>query len=182
MASSKKSQTPMKKRKLLSIDKIDKEKDFFLRYIPEPIRNSITSNFQSKEWTDLTIICGDMSFYVHKMIVCKTFGFFEKMVNSKMKEAHHNSVMIEEYEPQALLVLLRMAYFGKEKLKDMDIMIDPILLQACRSYGVNAKQTDLFLLLGSEDKESNILYDSYVVEKYPLLISVLYGAGKESLS
>ena len=66
------------------------------------------SLLKDPKFSDTTIICGDHSFKVHKVIVCSASPFFARCLEGNFREATEGSVTVGETEPFILGVALRL--------------------------------------------------------------------------
>ena len=57
-------------------------------------------------YSDLTIICGDQSFKVHKNILHLQSPYFRKMLSGKFLEAVENTITLHDDRPAYIATLL----------------------------------------------------------------------------
>ena len=68
------------------------------------------SLLKDPKFSDMTVVCGEHIFRVHKAIICSAFPFFAKCLESAFKESHTSTVTIGETEPFTLGLALIYIY------------------------------------------------------------------------
>ncbi|KAG7104124.1 flavin-containing monoamine oxidase A [Verticillium longisporum] len=64
----------------------------------------------SGDYTDMTIICGDMEYQVHKAIVCPRSKYFDAMFSHGMQEKDTSRVDLSDHNPFAVNALIKFLY------------------------------------------------------------------------
>ena len=72
--------------------------------------NGMSKSFDNPEYSDLTIICGESKFYVHRVVVCQHSGFFKRACDSAMLERRTGAIEIEDWEPEIIKGVLHCMY------------------------------------------------------------------------
>ena len=86
------------------------------------------SLLKDSKFSDMTIICGDHSFKVHKVIVCSASPFFAKCLEGNFKEATDGSVTLGETESFILGLALVHIYthdYSPEAVRDIWKQVKP---------------------------------------------------------
>ena len=77
----------------------------------------IRSLYESKQYTDFTVIAGEAQFAVHKLVLVATSGYFRKLFRAGMREALlSNFVEFPQFEPAVVSNVLHRLYYGKFKV------------------------------------------------------------------
>lgn len=61
-------------------------------------------------FTDLTLVCGDQDFKVHKIVLYTQSNYFHKLLGYGFKESDQNTITLHEDDPDALNVLIKCLY------------------------------------------------------------------------
>lgn len=72
----------------------------------------LSSLYDSKSYTDTTIICQDQEFQVHKAILVSRSKVFKTMFENKMEESNSGKINIADVAPDALKEFLKFLYTG----------------------------------------------------------------------
>ncbi|KAK3343294.1 BTB/POZ protein [Neurospora tetraspora] len=67
---------------------------------------------ESGLFSDVTVRCGDRTWNLHKNILCSRSIWFEKALTGNFEEAKSGIVNIENFEPEAIDILIRYIYTG----------------------------------------------------------------------
>ncbi|KAH6663134.1 BTB/POZ protein [Verticillium dahliae] len=71
---------------------------------------SLTGSALAANYTDMTIICGDMEYQVHKAIVCPRSKYFDAMFSHGMQEKDTSRVDLSDHNPFAVNALIKFLY------------------------------------------------------------------------
>ncbi|KAH6954354.1 hypothetical protein DER45DRAFT_615683 [Fusarium avenaceum] len=71
---------------------------------------SIAKLFKTGDYSDLTIVCGNDHYKVHKSIVCSRSPFFKKACNGKFKESQTSEVKLDYDDPIAVRMMIEYLY------------------------------------------------------------------------
>lgn len=83
--------------------------------------------------SDLTIKCKSRKFAVHRVVLCEISPVFLRMLQTDMKEAKTNEVVIKDIEEEVMEEMIRFVYTGKANLNgDMAVK----LLHVADKYGI----------------------------------------------
>jgi len=74
------------------------------------IHACLSSIFESKKYSDLTIRCDDRVFKVHRAIVCPRSHFFTAACDGPFQESINNEITLEEDDPHAVERMLAYLY------------------------------------------------------------------------
>ncbi len=89
--------------------------------------------FESPNFSDVTLTCGNREFKMHKAILSARSAVFNAMFESQMVEGISNRVKIDDVEPEVMNEVLRFIYTGK--IADIEKMVD-LLLAAADKYAL----------------------------------------------
>ncbi|CAH0019873.1 unnamed protein product [Clonostachys rhizophaga] len=80
----------------------------------EPVReltSSLQRLFSSGSYSDLTILCGESQYKVHRALVCSRSSFFEAACRNSFKEAETGEISLPDDDPVAVKMMIRYFYF-----------------------------------------------------------------------
>jgi BTB/POZ domain len=58
--------------------------------------------FQTEKYSDLTVICGQKSYAVHKALLCSRSSFFDAACGGRFREAHSGIIDLSEDDPESV--------------------------------------------------------------------------------
>ncbi|RPA80052.1 hypothetical protein BJ508DRAFT_377287 [Ascobolus immersus RN42] len=96
--------------------------------------------FNSNEYSDMTVVCGDETFPAHRIVLCSQSEFFLDSMRSKKDET---VVTISDEEPKTIYRLLRYLYTGdypdhpRSKHPELDNGYEGTRLESYFHYSVN---------------------------------------------
>lgn len=100
--------------------------------------------YKSEKYTDVTLVCKDRNFKVHKIILVSRSPVFRAMFELDMKESSTNIVDVYDIEPEAFEKFLEYMYTGNTNVTFTEVVS---LLEACEKYQLlDAKQLCLAVL------------------------------------
>ncbi|KAI7210711.1 hypothetical protein KC333_g8081 [Hortaea werneckii] len=166
---------------------------------------SITSNdqavqacFETGDYADMTITCGDRTWKVHKLVVCSKVASFAKAVHGKFKarsfcvkdlllllilyqEARHSCIELVDDDPSAVDAMLRWLYYGTSDVLDRKPPDMHRTLFLARSYTIADKYllSDLREMAGRSLRTS-LIFGFLEVEELLALVEELFAAADES--
>ncbi|KAL2158848.1 hypothetical protein VTH06DRAFT_4040 [Thermothelomyces fergusii] len=76
----------------------------------EELLLSLHRLFEERTYSDLTIICGDHEFNVHKAVICPRSSFFAKACDSLFQEGSTGVVSLPDDDPQIVKLMLHYLY------------------------------------------------------------------------
>ncbi|KAI1119089.1 BTB/POZ protein [Nemania sp. NC0429] len=103
------------------------------------------------DYSDLTIVCKEKHYQVHKCIICPRSGFFAAACRGDFKEAREGKISLPEDDPKAVELMIQFFYHldykinavgtasGDKKLTPLDKETDP--LPPCQSSDVKVDST-----------------------------------------
>ncbi|KAI6758241.1 hypothetical protein HG530_010481 [Fusarium avenaceum] len=71
---------------------------------------SISELFKTGDYSDLTIVCGDDRYKVHKAVVCPRSPFFKKACDGNVEESQTNEVKLPDDDPVAVRMMIEYLY------------------------------------------------------------------------
>ncbi|KAK1144220.1 hypothetical protein N8T08_005633 [Aspergillus melleus] len=74
------------------------------------LTTSIQDVFRSSAFSDLTIICDNREFKVHKVIISMQSGYFARMFRHDWKEVQEGVIRLQEDDPSAIEAMLHFMY------------------------------------------------------------------------
>ncbi len=99
---------------------------FFQFKIPEcQISVDYQSLLDNPVYSDVTLVCGEKEFPVHKAILSARSKVFQAMFEHKMLENERSRVEIEDIDGEIMFEILRFIYTGKTQ--NMDKLADALL-------------------------------------------------------
>lgn len=114
---------------------------------------------------DVTLVAEDVEFKAHKQILSKASPFFEKLLNSEMKESKEGVIRLEMFTEAVMRNTLKFIYSGQveieaEEAREMIAMADFLFLHDLKALaeGVLAPKLELNI--------SNCLSNYYFFERY----------------
>lgn len=103
--------------------------------IPEcQLAENMNTLFENPSFPDVTLVCGNREFKMHKAILAARSVVFNAMFESNMVEGISNKVQIDDVEPDVMAEILRFIYTGKTS--SIDKMSD-LLLAAADKYALD---------------------------------------------
>ena len=114
-------------------------------------KNSITTlvakSFNDKSSSDFVVQCQDKEFYVHQYILKQKSEYFRGLLRNECLERNEKKIVIEDFEPEVVEILLRYLYNGSVCFGDL-VKAGPIIevLKIADKYNF----TELFDTLDSE--------------------------------
>lgn len=94
--------------------------------------------FQTGDFSDLTLICGDREFKVHKFPLYTQSAYFKKLLGSGFKEGKERTIALHDDDPEALDVLIH--YLYRHRI-DINSTNTKPMTRAVEIYGVADKYT-----------------------------------------
>ncbi|GAB1739967.1 hypothetical protein NU219Hw_g4896t1 [Hortaea werneckii] len=155
--------------------------------------------FETGEYADMTITCGDKIWRVHKVVVCSQVPFFAKAVTGRFKvrhlrkkhlvpllslhqEAVDSCIDLVDDDPSAVEVMLRWLYYGTFQVDESKPLSMSTILFLARSYTIADKYllADLRTTVGQKLRAA-LMHRDWDVEDLLALIEELF-AGADGLS
>lgn len=87
------------------------------------LKKNLSKFYENNKFTDVTIICGNHKFHVHKNILAGVSPVFQAMFESEMQEASSNIIQMTEVNPEAMKIFLKFLY-ADEIIIPIDIVED----------------------------------------------------------
>lgn len=101
----------VKQRLVLVIDlKIEVPEDLKQRY--DQFSESMKNMQDMKEFSDVTLVCGDRSFPCHKVILASRSNVLRAMLDNEMKEKQDNRIEIVDSSPEVVEMMISHIYSG----------------------------------------------------------------------
>ncbi|KAI5457494.1 hypothetical protein BGZ63DRAFT_394864 [Mariannaea sp. PMI_226] len=76
----------------------------------DELRLSLDKLFTSGSYSDLTILCGEDRYQVHKAVICPRSDFFEAICNSSFKEANTGEIDLPDDDSLAVKMMIQYFY------------------------------------------------------------------------
>ncbi|XP_051163640.1 uncharacterized protein LOC127283033 [Leptopilina boulardi] len=116
------------------------------------------SLYEEKILTDFKIICKDKEFCVHKAILICQCDVFRVMFEHSMKESQENTVIINDFEPVIVELMIRYFYSGEIRT---DLSVDELkkLFLIANKYNLNILKKICFKEICKFIKDSNEAVD-----------------------
>ena len=115
----------------LKLNKIDFIEFFFFLKVKIPecrLSDDFQSLLDNPIYSDVTLICGEREFFVHKAILSARSKVFQAMFEHKMLENECSRVEIKDINSDVMYEILRYIYTGK--IENKEHLIDLILSAA----------------------------------------------------
>jgi speckle-type POZ protein len=87
--------------------------------------------FETKNFSDISIICSDKNFMAHRCVLAERSSVFEAMITTEMAEKKLNRIVIDDIDDATMQELLRFIY--TKEIQNLDT-IAPKLLYAAEKY------------------------------------------------
>ena len=81
----------------------------------EQMMSDLEFAYNDEEFSDVKIVCGDRTFYCHRVILSSRSSVFRAMFQHGMAEAQNRRVEIEDMRPDVVASMLLWIYTGKLK-------------------------------------------------------------------
>ncbi|ESO09403.1 hypothetical protein HELRODRAFT_168385 [Helobdella robusta] len=128
------------------------------KYQHKVLRN-LYKNFENGSFCDLTIVCKDASFKVHKLVLASSCDFFSSMFQFNFNENKSNTIDLSHSKASIIRAVIKFVYTGSVKLTEDNVQD---LLIVADQYGLS----DLFKIC-TKFLEKNI-YASNVIGMHML--------------
>jgi hypothetical protein len=114
-------------------------------------------NFQNyylnNKYSDITLVCGEKKFFVHRIILSAFSETFDKIFSSGMKESQETEIILEDLKPNILEILLKFIYLHDKVELNESNSVD--VLFASSFYGIEElKETAEQYLISHLDLEN----------------------------
>ena len=86
--------------------------------------NLVSRKFNDQSSSDFIIECQNKKFYVHEMILSDQSQYFEAVLRNNCKENSEKKLVINDFEPKYVEILLRYIYNGAVLLADLKYLGD----------------------------------------------------------
>ena len=77
-----------------------------------PLLTQISSSFNAEMSSDFVVECRGKEFYVHQYILRERSGYFAGMLQNNCMESKNRRIVINDFDPQVVEILLRYLYNG----------------------------------------------------------------------
>ena len=94
-----------------------------------PLLSKISSSFNDEKSSDFIVECHKKEFYVHQYILKQQSEYFAGLLLNNCMESENKRIVINDFEPQVVEILLRYLYNGAiclSTIRDEEIMIGVI--------------------------------------------------------
>ncbi|TVY72053.1 Kelch-like protein 30 [Fusarium oxysporum f. sp. cubense] len=137
------------------------------------------STLQSEKFSDMTIICGERQFKIHRAVVCTQSPFFDKAMSGDYMESTSRSIELPEDDPDVVERFLKFLYTGtysdgvnftwgkpaKAALLDPESVLQSLQQPACSSQETGmsspAQGTEDWISKDERDEEPDEEYNEY---------------------
>ena len=138
---------------------------------PSPSKESLKNQlFLAEDTLDepcdvVLVVKGDKEFKAHRKILSEASPFFEKLLNSDMKESQEGVVRLEMFSESVMAATLEFIYTGhveilnKDNARDLTVMADYLLLEKLKSLAED-------VLLAEKLCISNCISTYFFSERY----------------
>ena len=122
-----------------------------------PLLTQISSSFNDKMSSDFVIECQGKEFYVHQYILRERSEYFAGMLRNNCMESKNKRIVINDFDPQVVEILLRYFYNGAVSYQmSKKIMIGVIRI---------ADKYNFTALIDA--------MDSYIAQRYQCILNIL---------
>jgi len=74
------------------------------------LMSALATLLEAGKYSDLTILCGDKRYAVHRAIICSRSGFFDGACSSPFREAETGIIDLSEDDPEAVEHMVHCAW------------------------------------------------------------------------
>jgi len=125
--------------------------------LPNQLFSQLHFAWRNTSYTDVTLIVADVSFQVHKAIICSRSTFFRALCFGGLRESGKDIITLTESNPQVFSAVLEYMYTNSIELTDeIQTLVVPILI-AANSYAVVGCKELMEDLIGSNLDLDNVL-------------------------
>ncbi|QDS67614.1 hypothetical protein FKW77_004167 [Venturia effusa] len=107
---------------------------------------SLFSALRSGEFSDLTIICGNETHKVHKVVMCALSPWFVKACGGGFKESQSGEIKLEDDDPMAVKAMIDAIYRADYSHGDNNVPSASLRFHAMVSVYALGDKFDIFLL------------------------------------
>ena len=108
--------------------------DSFASVPQTDFRKVLNENRKNNVYTDVTIVCGDRKFEVHRIVISPQSAFFKAKL--QRWETGEKTIDMSDLDPQIVEVMIDYMYTGKTS--SISYKVCPDLLAACNKYQLSA--------------------------------------------
>lgn len=101
---------------------------------PDSLSKDLLELYSSQLHSDLILKVGDESLQVHKAILCARSPVFTTMLSYDMKEKLNSCIVISDFDPQVVKLMVSFMYSGKLDCTDPEVVMQ--LYHASVMYGL----------------------------------------------
>ncbi|KAL5866439.1 hypothetical protein ACKVWM_011663, partial [Pyricularia oryzae] len=74
------------------------------------LKDSLKSLRVSGDYSDMTVVCGDDTYHVHKAVICPRSKYFETVLKAGMHESRTSHVDLSDHNPDAVKLVVDFFY------------------------------------------------------------------------
>ena len=140
--------------------------------------NLVSRKFNDQSSSDFIIECQNKKFYVHEMILSDQSQYFEAVLRNNCKENSEKKLVMNDFEPKYVEILLRYIYNGAVRCEDLKHSRD--ILKIADKYNF----TSLHDAIDSELAQLALNYEKEVLVKkvLPQFVPICEKTGAPKLS
>jgi speckle-type POZ protein len=119
--------------------------------------------FETKDFSDITIICSDKKFLAHRCILAERSSVFKAMLTTEMTEKKLSKIVIEDIDDATMQELLRFIY--TREVQNLETLA-PKLLYAAEKYDLYELKSICASHLTEEVSEKNVFENLVLADRH----------------
>lgn len=125
--------------------------------------------YESKDFTDTEIKCGELEFKVHKTVLVSRSPVFEAMFKTELSEKKSNVIDVKNVDPKALELFIKHLYTGADENEEIPTELFSDFLDLSEKYDVPDLKTFCEIQIETTIEVTTAILFLVLAEKYKLI-------------